>query len=58
MVTKEDFEHLIEHFEIVKVPENLEKFVEKIKIMYEEILVREEAQKKLAELNQKLEEII
>lgn len=54
MITKEDFEALIEFLDVVKVPENLEKFHEKIKIMYEEILLREEMQKKATDIHERL----
>lgn len=54
MITKEDFEALIEFLDVVKVPENLEKFHEKIKIMYEEILLREETQEKIKDIHDRL----
>lgn len=57
MITKEDFTNLIEFFDTVKVPENLEKFNKKIRIMYEEILLREETQEKLKDINERLQKV-
>lgn len=57
MITKEDFTNLIEFFDTVKVPEKLEKFDKKIRIMYEEILLREETQEKLKDINERLQKV-
>lgn len=57
MITKEDYKNLLEHFEVIKVPENLENFVEKIKVIYEELNYREEVQEKLSKLHNRLNEL-
>ena len=57
MITKEDYKNLLEHFEVIKVPENLENFVEKIKVIYEELNYREEVAEKLTEIHNRLNEL-
>lgn len=57
MITKEDYKNLLEHFEVIKVPENLENFVEKIKVIYEELNYREEVTEKLTEIHNRLNEL-
>ena len=54
MIKIEDYENLIKYFEEHECPENLKLFIEKLKIMYEEILYREESKKKLDELRDRL----
>lgn len=57
MITKEDYKNLLEHFETVAIPENLVNFVEKLKVIYEELNYREEIQEKLSKLHNKLNEL-
>lgn len=57
MITKEDYKNLLEHFEVIKVPENLVNFVEKLKVIYEELNYREEVQEKLSKLHNRLNEL-
>lgn len=57
MITIDDYKNLIEYFDSIEVPENLNNFVEKLKVMYEEILYREEVSKKIEELHKRLEEL-
>lgn len=54
MITKEDYENLLEYFEVHAIPDNLEEFIEKLKILYESLLLNEEYQKKNGEINDKL----
>lgn len=57
MITKEDYKNLLEHFEVVAIPENLVNFVEKLKVIYEELNYREEVQEKISELHNRLNEL-
>lgn len=57
MITVDDYKNLIEYFDSIEVPENLKNFVEKLKVMYEEILYREEVSKKIQDLHKRLEEL-
>ena len=47
MIKIEDYENLINYFNEHECPDNLKLFLEKIKIMYQEILYREESKKQL-----------
>lgn len=58
MITKEDYKNLIEYFEIHAVPEELTEFVEKLKILYDILLLNEKFQAESGELNDKLREYI
>lgn len=58
MITKEDYENLLAYFEIHAVPEELTKFVEKLKILYDILLLNEKFQAENGELNDKLRELI
>ena len=57
MITIDDYKNLIEYFDGIETPENLKNFVEKLKVMYEEILYREEAKEKIENFHKKLEEL-
>lgn len=57
MITIKDYENLIIYFANHEVPENLKNFTEKLKVMYEEILYRDEADKKINEFHEKLKEL-
>lgn len=57
MITLEDYKNLLDFFENIEVPEELKNFVEKLKVMYEELTYREEIQKHLKELRTRLEEL-
>ena len=58
MITKEDYKNLLEYFEIHAVPEELTDFVEKLKILYDILLLNEKFQAESGELNDKLREYI
>jgi len=57
MITKEEMLKLLEHFETVSVPEELEKFVEKIKLILAEIEIQEKSRKELEEIHKQMEEL-
>lgn len=57
MITKKDYENLIIYFSNNTVPENLKNFVEKLKVMKEELDYREEIRNKIDELHKRLEEL-
>ena len=57
MITIDDYKNLLDYFEVNAIPENLTKFVEKLRIMYEEILYREEVQGKLNDFNEQLKKL-
>ena len=57
MITIDDYKNLLDYFEVNAIPENLNKFVEKLRIMYEEILYREEVQGKLNDFNEQLKKL-
>ncbi len=57
MIFKEDYKNLLEFFETHAIPDELTNFVEKLKIIYEELNYREEVQKKIEELHNKLNEL-
>ena len=57
MITIDDYKNLLDYFEVNAIPENLSKFVEKLRIMYEEILYREEVQGKLNDFNEQLKKL-
>ena len=57
MITKEDYKNLLDHFEVVAIPENLVNFVEKLKVIYEELNYREEVSNKFTELHNRLNEL-
>lgn len=57
MITKEDYKNLIEFFEVHAVPENLENFIAKLKVIYEELEYREEVSKKIEDIHKRLEEL-
>lgn len=54
MVTKEDYENLLNYFEENEVPENLKDFIEKLKLIYEGILLSEEYREKNDSIQEKL----
>ena len=57
MITKKDYENLIIYFSNNTVPENFKNFVEKLKVMKEELDYREEIRNKIDELHKRLEEL-
>ena len=57
MITKEDYKNLLEYFEVHAIPENLENFIEKLKVIYEELNYREEVQKKIEDLHNRLNKL-
>lgn len=57
MITLEDYKNLIEYFTYSSVPKELEHFVAKLQVIYEELTYREEVQKHLQELHEKLNEL-
>lgn len=54
MVTKEDYEKLLNYFEENEVPENLKDFIEKLKLIYEGILLSEEYREKNDSIQERL----
>ena len=54
MISLKDYENLLKYFEEKGIPAELENFVEKLKVMYEEILYRQESNEKLKEFHDKL----
>ena len=54
MITLEDYENLLKYFEENPIPDNLVIFIEKLKIMRDEILFRKDAQDKLKEFQDRL----
>ena len=58
MVTKEDYKKLLEYFEIHAIPEELEEFIEKLKILYDILLLQEKYQIESGELNDKLRKYV
>lgn len=57
MITKDDYKNLLEYFEVHAIPENLENFIEKLKVIYEELNYREEVQKKIEDLHNRLNKL-
>lgn len=57
MITVEDYKNLIEYFDSIEVPENLKNFVAKLKLIYEELLYRQEVQEKINGIHKQLEEL-
>lgn len=57
MIFKEDYKNLLEFFETHAIPDELTNFVEKLKLIYEELNYREEVQKKIEEIHNKLNEL-
>ena len=57
MITKDDYKNLLEFFETHAIPENLENFIEKLKVIYEELNYREEVQKKIEDLHNRLNKL-
>ena len=57
MITKEDYKNLLEYFHMCEVPENLKNFIEKLEVIYEELLYREEVQEKITDLHKRLEDL-
>ena len=57
MIKIEDYENLIKYFEEHKTPDNLKIFIEKIRIMYKEILYRKESQEKMQEFEEALRKL-
>lgn len=57
MITLEDYKNLIEYFTYSSIPVELENFVAKITVMYEELKYREEVQEKLQSYREKLDEL-
>lgn len=58
MITKEDYKNLIEYFETHAIPEELEEFIEKLKILYDILLLQEKYQIESGELNDKLRKYV
>lgn len=58
MVTKEDYKNLLEYFETHAIPKELEKFIEKLKILYDILLLQEKYQIESGELNDKLRKYV
>lgn len=58
MVTKEDYKNLLEYFETHAIPEELEEFIEKLKILYDILLLQEKYQIESGELNDKLRKYV
>lgn len=54
MVTKEDYENLLNYFKENEVPENLKEFIEKLSLIYEGILLSEEYREKNDSIQEKL----
>lgn len=57
MITLDDYKNLIEYFTYSAVPVELENFVAKLQVIYEELTYREEVQKHLQELHEKLNKL-
>lgn len=47
MITLEDYNNLLNYFEVHAVPDELENFVKKLEIMRDEIVYRKEAEEKI-----------
>lgn len=54
MISVKDYENLIKYLEEKGIPTELEVFYEKLKVMYEEILYRQESNEKLKGFHDKL----
>lgn len=57
MIKIEDYKNLIKYFEEHETPDNLKLFIEKLKVMYEEILYRKESQEKMQEFEERLRKL-
>lgn len=57
MITLKDYENLINYFEENEIPENLKNFMDKLRVMYDSIVYKEEVQKKIKEFDSKLMEL-
>lgn len=57
MITKEEMQELLKHFEVSAVPSELVKFVEKIKLILEEIEIKEESNEKLKSVHDKMQKL-
>lgn len=55
MISKEDYKNLLNYFEVNIVPDELENFIEKLKVIYEELCYREEVTEKLQDIHQRLQ---
>ena len=57
MITLKDYENLLKYFEEHEIPEELKNMIEKLKVMREEILYRQEAQDKIKSYQNRLAEL-
>lgn len=57
MITLEDYNHLLDYFEVHSIPQELELFVKKLEIMRNEIAFRKEAEEKLKYYRDQLMEL-
>lgn len=57
MITLKDYENLLKYFEEHEIPEELKNMIEKLKVMRDEILYRQEAQDKIKSYQNRLDEL-
>ena len=57
MITLKDYENLLKYFEEHEIPEELKNMIEKLKVMREEILYRQEAQDRIKSYQNRLAEL-
>lgn len=57
MITLKDYENLLKYFEEHEIPEELKNMIEKLKVMRDEILYRQEAQEKIKSYQNRLAEL-
>lgn len=57
MITLEDYNNLLNYFEVHAIPEELELFVKKLTIMRDEIAYRKEAEEKIKSYRDQLMEL-
>lgn len=58
MVTKKDYEALLEYFETHAIPDNLTVLIEKLKLMYKSILIAEKYQEDNKEINAEISKLM
>lgn len=54
MITKKEYEALLNYFEVNAIPENLVIFVEKLKLLYKSLVIAEEYQNENIKINEEL----
>jgi len=58
MVTKKDYEALLEYFETHAIPDNLTVLIEKLKLMYKSVCIREKYQADNIEINAEIAKLM